>query len=184
MNNESSFTLIEVMVCLVLIGVLVGPFYNLFFSAINFQDHAETKLTLSGQGRNLVRFLDSDIRKAVDVRITEQGALFINTGPRENGFFGGGDSGHDRYVKYYVSEKALRVKLPLNSFAGSGVRYPEWPSEGDMGYGRPLSLSIIKKAEFELREDQMLYYRIVLDGDESKHVLEKEIALPVVEVSK
>ena len=75
MNNKKGFTLIEVLIVIVLLGIVMGIVTNFLFQGIETLDSREAREKVQNNVRLAVRYIESEIQSISDVEIINDNEL-------------------------------------------------------------------------------------------------------------
>ncbi len=178
LSKNRGFTLIEVMMAILLVGIIMIPFFQFINFQFNFFNHLQDKIDFRQQIRVINIFLQKDLKKAVDVKLDDingngQKELLINLGEKE-----GYSSSTDYYLMYNVQDKRLTIKKPVSSFADSGINYPDWPAEEDWSFNRSLTLEIVEKYKFTQSSKGLITYLFEIKNQNNSYIIENQLVIP------
>ncbi|MFW6278628.1 MAG: PilW family protein [Bacillota bacterium] len=177
-KRQAGFTLLEICCSIMLISVFLISVYDLYLYSSGFWENMSRQINLRQQARVISMFLESDLRKARDVKILSGQKLYINLG---SGYFNDPDQNYDLetdyYLQYMVEDEILKMKKTKSSFGNSGCHYPQWPKDKHLGNNNPLTVEIINDYKFEIVGQDILYYYFELENKGENYVLENNINL-------
>lgn len=175
-QKEDGFSLLEVILALTIIGIISVSIYNVNLAFWRFWNYNQDKVDIKQQGRVISNYLEKDIRRAIDVDVTDidsdgESELLLNLGDN-----GGSDDETDEFTDYYllytVVNNKLTLKKPKSSFNDSGVSYPDWPTNSQWGNNRSITMEIINDHQFTFDSNTGLvsFSFDLVNNNESYHV--------------
>lgn len=177
---ERGFTLVEILLVLLITGIIIGPFYNNLFLMADFRENTTNRLELNQQARLITARLDNKLRNSRDIKLIGDEKIFLNRGPDYSECVVnhcGPET--DCYLRLGVNDGQLYVERTGSTFDGSGITYPDWPGNMNMGARRPVTAPIIEEHRFEMVNENLFYYYFKLKFDGQEQILENKLAIGI-----
>src|SRR6056297_323295 len=119
MNNNKGFTLIEVLVSILIIGIVIMALYNMNIAGFNFLAYNQDRVELQDQARLISTNLERQIRKSsgIDNSSSDQNNIYFENGDRflvEN-----------KVLKFYDDSSGTTRNITTDVISSYSFSYPD-----------------------------------------------------------